>query len=200
MRVLDASLLPRHLDRLYRVAWALCGDREDAEDLVQETFARVLARPRFLRRGGQELPYLMGAMHNTFRNRHRHAARRPRIAATLEDIVGEDRTPTTRPEWALEIKEVYATIAALPDRYRAAIVAVDVMGLSYREASNALKIPEATITTRLHRARRSVLARLSPPQGPVQEPRNPKHDSVAHRDSPLHSSHSLEPIRKGGRI
>jgi DNA-directed RNA polymerase specialized sigma24 family protein len=97
--------------------------------------------------------------------------------------VGEDRTPTTRPEWALEIKEVYATIAALPDRYRAAIVAVDVMGLSYREASNALKIPEATITTRLHRARRSVLARLSPAQGPVQEPRDPNHDLEGRADS-----------------
>jgi RNA polymerase sigma-70 factor (ECF subfamily) len=196
MRVLDPTSLPRHLDGLYRAAWALCGDREDAEDLVQETFARVLARPRLLR-GGGEMPYLMGAMHNTFRSRHRHAARRPAIAATLDDIVDEDRTPTTRPEWALEIKEVYATIAALPDRYRTAIVAVDVMGLSYREASNALKIPEATITTRLHRARGYVLARLSLAQGPVQEPRNPKHDSVRHRDSPLHSSRISEPTRKG---
>jgi RNA polymerase sigma-70 factor (ECF subfamily) len=196
MHVLEASSLPRHLDRLYRTAWALCGDREDAEDLVQETFARVLARPRLLR-GGQEMPYLMGAMHNTLRSRHRHAARRPAIAATLDDIVDEDKTPTTRPEWALEINEVYATIAALPDRYRTAIVAVDVMGLSYREASNALKIPETTITTRLHRARRYVLARLSAPQAPVQEPRNPKHDSVRHRGSPLHRSRISEPTRTG---
>jgi RNA polymerase sigma-70 factor (ECF subfamily) len=197
MHVLDASSLPRHLDRLYRAAWALCGDREDAEDLVQEMFARVLARPRLLRGGGQEMPYLMGAMHNTFRSRRRNAARRPAIAATLDDIVNEDRTPTTRPEWALEIKEVYATIAALPDRYRTAIVAVDVMGLSYREASNALKIPEATITTRLHRARRHVFARLSAPQGPVQEPRNLTHDSVPSRDSLLHTSHILERARNG---
>jgi RNA polymerase sigma-70 factor, ECF subfamily len=196
MHVLDASSLPRHLDRLYRAAWALCGDREDAEDLVQETFARVLARPRWLR-GGQEVPYLMGAMQNTFRSRRRSAARWPAIEATLDGIVDEDRTPTTRPEWALEIKEVDATIAALPDRFRSAIVAVDVTGLSYREASNALKIPEATITTRLHRARRDVLARLSAPQGPVQEPRNPKHDSVANRDSRLRTSHILEPARKG---
>ncbi|HWX96207.1 MAG TPA: sigma-70 family RNA polymerase sigma factor [Solirubrobacteraceae bacterium] len=196
MHALDASSLPRHLDRLYRAAWALCGDREDAEDLVQETFARILARPRLLR-GGQEMPYLMGAMHNTFRNRYRDAARRPAIAATLDDIVDEDRTPTTRPEWALEIKEVYATIAALPDRYRTAIVAVDVMGLSYREALNALKIPEATITTRLHRARRYLLARLSAPQGPAQEPRNLTRDSVPSRDSLLHTSHILERARNG---
>jgi RNA polymerase sigma-70 factor, ECF subfamily len=199
MRVLDASTLPRHLDRLYRAAWALCGNREDAEDLVQETFARVLARPRLLH-GDQELPYLMAAMQNTLRSRHRHAARRPAIAATLDDTVAEDKTPTTRPEWALEIKDVYATIAALPDRYRTAIVAVDVLGLSYREASNALKIPEATITTRLHRARRYLLARLSAPQRPVQEPRTPKHDSVRHRDSLLHSPRISEPTRKGSGI
>ena len=46
---LDPARLGDHLDRLYRAAWALCGRREEAEDLVQETYARVLARPRFLR-------------------------------------------------------------------------------------------------------------------------------------------------------
>ena len=41
-RVLDPAGLGDHVDRLYRAAWALCGSREDAEDLVQDTFARVL--------------------------------------------------------------------------------------------------------------------------------------------------------------
>src|SRR5689334_19799437 len=49
-RRLDTATLGDHLDRLYRAAWALTGSREDAEDLVQDTYARVLARPRFLRR------------------------------------------------------------------------------------------------------------------------------------------------------
>ena len=47
-RMLDSARLGDHLDRLYRAAWALCGSRENAEDLVQETYARVLARPRLL--------------------------------------------------------------------------------------------------------------------------------------------------------
>ena len=42
MRILDPQSLSQHVDRLYRAAWALCGSRDDAEDLVQETFARVL--------------------------------------------------------------------------------------------------------------------------------------------------------------
>ena len=58
MRILDPNSLSQHIDRLYRAAWALCGSREDAEDLVQETFTRVLSRPRVLH-GDDELYYLM---------------------------------------------------------------------------------------------------------------------------------------------
>ena len=58
MRTLDPQSLPQHVDRLYRAAWGLCGSREDAEDLVQETFARVLSRPRVLH-GQDDLYYLM---------------------------------------------------------------------------------------------------------------------------------------------
>ncbi len=64
-RPLDPAALGDHVDRLFRAAWALCGRREDAEDLVQETYARVLARPRRVRDGG-ELPYLLVALRHTF--------------------------------------------------------------------------------------------------------------------------------------
>src|ERR1051325_11047395 len=49
VRELDPNRLGDHIDRLYRAAWALTGSREDAEDLVQDTFAKILTRPRFLR-------------------------------------------------------------------------------------------------------------------------------------------------------
>src|SRR4051794_38213323 len=64
-RQLQGERLPAHIDRLYRAAYALCGSREDAEDLVQETYARVLRRPRWLRQGG-ELAYLMRALRNVW--------------------------------------------------------------------------------------------------------------------------------------
>ena len=64
-RTLDPARLGDHLDRLYRAAWALCGSREDAEDLVQETYARLLARPRLLR-NEDDLGYLLRALRNTF--------------------------------------------------------------------------------------------------------------------------------------
>jgi RNA polymerase sigma-70 factor (ECF subfamily) len=160
MHILDPHSLTQHVDRLYRAAWGLCGSRHDAEDLVQETFARVLSRPRMLR-GEEDLYYLMRALRNTFVTGRRTASRRPVAVATLQEIATEDPSPIGRPEVALEIREVYATIAQLPDDSRLALVAVDVLGLSYREASRALNVPETTITTRLFRARRRVAARLS---------------------------------------
>jgi RNA polymerase sigma-70 factor (ECF subfamily) len=161
MRTLDPQSLSQHIDRLFRAAWAMCGSREDADDLVQETFARVLARPRVLH-GDDELYYLMRVLRNTFFTSRRTAARRPVTVATLEDVVTADGKPMGRPEQALEVHEVYATIAQLPEDFRFALVAVDVLGLSYREAGKALGVREATITTRLFRARKQVAERLTP--------------------------------------
>ncbi len=161
MRTLDPQSLTQHVDRLYRAAWALCGSREDAEDLVQETFARVLARPRIVR-GEDDLYYLMRALRNTFYTTRRTASRRPVTGVTLEDVVVADPRPTGRPERAIEVQELYATIARLPEDFRLALVAVDVLGLSYREAARALKVREATITTRLFRARGQVARALDP--------------------------------------
>jgi DNA-directed RNA polymerase specialized sigma24 family protein len=114
MRTLDPQSLTQHVDRLYRAAWALCGSREDAEDLVQETFTRVLARPRVLS-GDDELYYLMRVLRNTFLTSRRTASRRPITVATLEDVVAADPRPLGQPEQALEMQEVYATIATLPE-------------------------------------------------------------------------------------
>ncbi len=161
MRTLDPQSLPKHVDRLYRAAWALCGSREDAEDLVQETFSRVLARPRVLK-GDDELYYLMRVLRNTFLTGLRTASRRPVTGAALEDVVAADPKPTSRPEQAIEVQELYATIAELSEDFRLALVAVDVLGLSYREAARALRVREATLTTRLFRARKQVAARLAP--------------------------------------
>jgi RNA polymerase sigma-70 factor, ECF subfamily len=165
MRTLDPQSLTQHVDRLYRAAWALCGSREDAEDLVQETFARVLARPRRLS-GDGELYYLMRVLRNTFLTSRRTAGRRPVTVATLEDVVAADPRHLGQPERALEMQEVYATIAALPEDRRLALVAVDVLGLSYREAARALRVREATITTRLFRARKQVAHALEEPSAP----------------------------------
>jgi RNA polymerase sigma-70 factor (ECF subfamily) len=164
MRTLDPQSLTQHVDRLYRAAWALCGSREDAEDLVQETFTRVLARPRVLS-GDDEVYYLLRVLRNTFLTSRRTVGRRPVAVATLEDVVVADPKAMGQPERALEMQQVYATIAALPEDRRLALVAVDVLGLSYREAARALRVREATITSRLYRARQQVAHEMTPEPG-----------------------------------
>ena len=75
--------LSRHIDTLYRAAWALCGSQHDAEDLVQETLVNVLKRPRLLR-DGNELGYLLRALRNTFSTRYRLQAQRPVVHRLCE--------------------------------------------------------------------------------------------------------------------
>jgi RNA polymerase sigma-70 factor, ECF subfamily len=157
-RELDPRTLTDHIDRLYRAAWALCGRREDAEDLVQETFVRVLKRPRVLR-GGDDLAYLLRVLRNVFLDQYRASTRHPRVQP-LEDVEVTDPREADRPDRALEAREVYRLVAALPDDFRDVVVAVDVVGLSYEEASKSLKVPPGTVMSRLHRGRERVAREL----------------------------------------
>jgi RNA polymerase sigma-70 factor (ECF subfamily) len=162
--VLDPQRLGDHFDRLFRAAWALCGSREDAEDLVQDTYARVLARPRVVR-SDDDLGYLLRAVRNTYISKRRAGARRPRAAGVEPEALDlpDPRTGAAEPPAAAEVREVFAAIAALPPTFRDALVAIDVAGLSYREAAKALRVREETITSRLYRARGQVAKSLSQP-------------------------------------
>jgi RNA polymerase sigma-70 factor (ECF subfamily) len=152
---LDPQALGDHIDRLYRAARALCGSRDEAEDLVQETFARVLSRPRTLT-ADNDIGYLLRALRNTFFSARRTASRRPRTEPFPDQLEFVEDRRAVRAEARVEAAEVYAAISVLPDDFRDALVAVDVVGLSYREAARALGVRKATITTRLHRARQRV--------------------------------------------
>jgi RNA polymerase sigma-70 factor (ECF subfamily) len=164
-RILDPRTLGDHLDRLYRAAWALSGSRADAEDLVQETFARVLAKPRRIR-NDDDLGYLLQVLRNTFISSRRAAARRLAPEALSDEVEPVDPRPASRPDHAAEAREVFAVIAGLSERSRDALVAVDVAGLSYAEAAELLGTNEATMTSRLFRARAQVALRMeSPPAG-----------------------------------
>ena len=159
-RQLDPEALGDHIDRLYRAARSLCGSREEAEDLVQETFARVLQKPRMLR-SEDDLGYLLRVLRNTFISMRRTAARRPQVTAPPEVLEFVEDRAATQPQAQVEFSEVYRAISELPPDFRDAVMAIDVVGLSYREAARALRVREATITTRLHRGRQRVARRLA---------------------------------------
>jgi RNA polymerase sigma-70 factor (ECF subfamily) len=153
---LDPARLGDHLDRLYRAAWALSGSREDAEELVQETYARVLARPRMLR-NDDDVGYLLRALRNTFVSQKRSEGRRlqPTQLPEQDDLLPDSHA--REPQAAVEARELYAAIAELPDDFRDVLVAVDVAGLSYKETARALRIREGTVMSRLYRARQQVV-------------------------------------------
>jgi RNA polymerase sigma-70 factor, ECF subfamily len=158
-RPLDTAQLGDHLDRLYRAAWAFTGSREDAEDLVQETYARVLKRPRLIR-FGDDLGYLLRALRNTFLTQKRTESRRLRPVALPDDLDFIADPRASQPHDALEASEVYAAIAELPPTFRDVLVAVDVTGLSYKETARALGLKEGTVMSRLYRARQQVVRRV----------------------------------------
>src|SRR5262245_5545087 len=83
-RRLDPDRAVEHLPRLYRAARAWTRSREEADDLVQETYARVLARQRLLR-GEDELGYLLRSLRNTLISQHRAAQRRPVTTELVDD-------------------------------------------------------------------------------------------------------------------
>jgi RNA polymerase sigma-70 factor, ECF subfamily len=163
-RLLQVERLPDHAERLFRAAYALCGSVHDAEDLVQETYASVLRRPRFIRR--DDLGYLLRALRNTWRAMHRRRAARPSTVELNEEIEWVMDDGASQAEAILELREAYAAIGELSRPLREAIVAVDLVGLSYRQAAQALKIREGTVMSRLSRAREQVIERL---EGQAQE-------------------------------
>ncbi len=157
-RRLDPDRAVEHLPRLYRVARAWTRSREEAEDLVQETYAHVLARPRLLR-ADDELGYLIRALRNTLISQRRAESRRPVTAELIDDTALGTRE-SDDPADAAEKRRVFEAIAELPEEFRDALIAVDVAGLSYPEAARAFGVPEGTLTSRLFRARDRVARRL----------------------------------------
>lgn len=157
---LRPEALGDHVDRLYRAAWALCGNREDAEDLVQETYAKVLAKRRVLR-DDDELGYLLRTLRNVFVSSLRTKDRRPQTVGM--DAEQEDRLPSEAPSTAdvVSTREVFAAISELPEEFRDVVVAVDVAGLSYAETADLLDVKAGTVMSRLSRGRGRLADRLA---------------------------------------
>src|SRR5438132_10547775 len=147
---------------LYTVAYRLTGNREDAEDLVQEVLLRVRRGLETYQPGSME-GWLSRIATNAFLDDVRRRRRRP------EDLLPED------PDWVLPPAagadealasqvlpdDVQAALQCLPDDFRAAVVLCDVVGLSYHEIGESLGIPVGTVRSRIHRGRALLRKALS---------------------------------------
>jgi RNA polymerase sigma-70 factor (ECF subfamily) len=153
---LDPQSAAAHLPRLRRFARSLCGSSQLAEDLTQETYVRVLARPRRVHEDS-EFPYLARTLRNVFLDHWRSEQRKPPVGVLEQELPSAHGDP----ELAAYTGDLFKAVAALPEEFRDVVVAVDVAGLSYLEASGTLRIPIGTVMSRLHRARGRLALRLA---------------------------------------
>ena len=155
------ELVRQHADRVYRLAYRLAGNQQDAEDLTQETFIRVFRSVQNYQPGTFE-GWLHRITTNLFLDMVRRRAR-IRMEALPEDY---DRVPADEPN----PEQIYhdsrlgpdlqAALDSLPPEFRAAVVLCDIEGLSYEEISASMDCPVGTVRSRIFRAREAIDRRL----------------------------------------
>jgi RNA polymerase sigma-70 factor, ECF subfamily len=106
--------------------------------------------------------YLLRVLRNTWISNYRATSARPVTIdlAEVEFVADPREDPAIA---AVELKAIYAAMRDLPDALRETVVAVDVAGLSYRQAARALGTKQGTIMSRLYRARERIVNQLDPP-------------------------------------
>jgi len=167
-------LLTRHNQRLFRAAWSILLDRAEAEEAVQDGYVKAFAALPGFRGEAQLSTWLTRIVVNEALERRRRAARRRRqldsqgvsfIESYREALMrGSESSPG--PEQAVMRTElarvIEAAIARLPEVFRPAFVLREIEGLSVAETAAALGLAEATVRTRIHRARLRLQADLAP--------------------------------------
>ena len=148
------------LPRLRRLARVLARDVADADDLVQTTVERALARQDQWRPGTRLDSWMFRIMKNAWIDESRARSRRGRVFAPEEqgEVIGFDGAAAVQAR--LTARDVARAMARLPEDQRLAIALVLVEGLSYKEAAEVLEVPAGTLTSRLVRGRMALLADL----------------------------------------
>lgn len=146
------------MDLVFNLSRRLTNNRQDAEDLVQETYLRAFRAWTDQRRPTRVEPWLATICLNLARSRYRTWARRP-SEVPLEDWMVEPRPgadPESRAVEGVEREELYRAMRDLPEDQRVAITLVDLSGFSTYEAAETMGTPRGTVLSRLHRGRRAL--------------------------------------------
>jgi RNA polymerase sigma-70 factor (ECF subfamily) len=158
-------------DQVYRVARRLVGSREEAEDLVQETYARAFRSWRSFTPGTNLRAWLLRILTNLNVDRGRKIQRSPDLqpleegdyflANKLVEAGGEGALDQERVVEQLSQDSIVGALSALPHDFRDVVVLVDIGEFSYADAAQILDIPIGTVMSRLHRGRRLLKQRLA---------------------------------------
>jgi RNA polymerase sigma-70 factor, ECF subfamily len=157
-------------DQVYRVARHLVGTREEAEDLMQEAYARAFRSWRSFQAGTNLRAWLLRILTNLNIDRGRKLQRTPDIQPLeagdyfLVDKLEEAGGPITeeeRVDQRLSQDSIVSALSAVPHDFRDVVVLVDIGDFTYGDAAQILDVPIGTVMSRLHRGRRILKAQLA---------------------------------------
>jgi RNA polymerase sigma-70 factor, ECF subfamily len=158
------QIVDRHTGVLRRHAARLAGRTEAADDLLQETYLRAWRSFATFTPGSNSRAWLFRILRNTYIDFRRAAARGVQTAGTPE-AAEQVSVAAGTPEMIIDTRLIAAplqrALAAVPDRFRACVILVDLRGCSYVEVARVLGIPQGTVMSRLHRARAAMRRTLT---------------------------------------
>ncbi|MFC4565068.1 sigma-70 family RNA polymerase sigma factor [Nocardiopsis mangrovi] len=161
-----------YADQLYPTALRMTRNTADAEDLVQETFAKAFANFHQFRAGTNLRAWLYRILTNTFINGYRKKQREPRqdstdeikdwqLAAADTHASSGSRSAETEVLDHLPDFAIRQALAQLPEEFRLVVYLIDIEGYSYKEVAARMGTPLGTVMSRLHRARRQLREQLA---------------------------------------
>jgi RNA polymerase sigma-70 factor, ECF subfamily len=158
----EQEALP-HLDALFSTAMHLMRNRDDADDLCQETMLRAFRFFHQFRPGTDCRAWLLAILYNAFRTGYARKRRGEQLSATEEEFeralenesnkIAVDSNPEELLFHNTMDRDVEKALHSLPEEFRAALLLVDVNELSYEQAARAMEVPIGTVRSRLSRAR-----------------------------------------------
>ncbi|MGB2958501.1 MAG: sigma-70 family RNA polymerase sigma factor [Bacteroidota bacterium] len=155
------EMLP-HMDIIYNYSLYLTGNRDDANDLLQETFLKAYRFFNRFEQGTNAKAWLYRIMRNTYINTYRKVKRSPATVEYDEHLSPYRMVPGDADEKmdtkVCDVREIFedeiaVAIASLPEKYKSVVILRDVENLPYEEVAEALGVPIGTVRSRLHRAR-----------------------------------------------
>ena len=148
------SLIEAHIPGLRRFASALLrGDRQGADDLVQDCLERAVSRWHLRRAEGDVRGWLYTILYNRFLSERRRRRRRGVPDTVFEVGRAEMQGVDGGQDWALEHRDLLRAFAALPEGQRSVLLLIGIEDLSYEQAARVLGVPIGTVMSRLSRGR-----------------------------------------------
>jgi RNA polymerase sigma-70 factor (ECF subfamily) len=161
------KIVVRYNGRLYNFIYRFVGDRETAEDIVQETFLRAFRKRKEYRAIANFSTWLFTIAGNLAKSELRRRKRwrlfsidRDEETDTGMDLPDVSASPDRVAESSLADVQIQQAIASLPDNYRQVILLRDVQGMSYQEISEIVDCPVGTVKSRVNRARLKLQQKL----------------------------------------